>query len=120
MRPETPFIMPETRTYLRDCFDHAVAVLDLVESYREMTNGLMEVYLMQANNRMSEVMKTMAVITVFFLPLTFLTGLYGMNFDRGAGNMPELGWQYGYLWFWFWVAAVVSGIFLWVKRKRWL
>jgi magnesium transporter len=120
MRPETPFIMPETRTYLRDCFDHTVGVLDLVESYREMTNGLMEVYLMQANNRMSEVMKTMAVITVFFLPLTFLTGLYGMNFDRDRGNMPELGWQYGYLWFWFWVAAVVTGIFFWVKRKRWL
>ena len=98
----------------------AVAVLDLVESYREMTNGLMEVYLMQANNRMSEVMKTMAVITVFFLPLTFLTGLYGMNFDRDRGNMPELGWQYGYLWFWCWVALVVGGIFVWVKRKRWL
>ena len=108
MRPETPFIMPETRTYLRDCFDHTVAVLDLVESYREMTNGLMEVYLMQANNRMSEVMKTMAVITVFFLPLTFLTGLYGMNFDRERGNMPELGWQYGYLFFWCIAVAVVG------------
>ena len=75
MRPETPFIMPETRTYLRDCFDHTVAVLDLVESYREMTNGLMEVYLMQSSNRMSEVMKTMAIITVFFMPLSFLAGI---------------------------------------------
>jgi magnesium transporter len=120
MRPETPFIMPETRTYLRDCFDHTVAVLDLIESYREMTNGLMEVYLMQANNRMSEVMKTMAVITVFFLPLTFLTGLYGMNFDREKGNMPELGWQFGYAFFWCLVAMVVVGIFVWVKRKRFL
>ena len=120
MRPETPFIMPETRTYLRDCFDHTVAVLDLVESYREMTNGLMEVYLMQANNRMSEVMKTMAVITVFFLPLTFLTGLYGMNFDREKGNMPELGWQFGYAFFWCIAASVVTGIYIWVKRKRWL
>ena len=63
MRPETPFIMPETRTYLRDCFDHSVAVLELVESYREMANGLMEVYLMQSSNRMSEVMKTLAIIT---------------------------------------------------------
>ena len=90
MRPETPFIMPETRTYLRDCFDHTVAVLDLVESYREMTNGLMEVYLMQSSNRMSEVMKTMAIITVFFMPLSFLAGIYGMNFERDVGNMPEL------------------------------
>ena len=120
MRPETPFIMPETRTYLRDCFDHSVAVLDLLESYREMCNGLMEIYLLQASNRMSEVMKTMAVITVFFLPLTFLTGLYGMNFDRDVGNMPELGWPHGYLWFWGVAATIVGSIFLWVKRKRWL
>ena len=88
--------MPETRTYLRDCFDHSVAVLDLVESYREMTNGLMEVYLMHASNRMAEVMKTMAIITVFFMPLSFLAGIYGMNFERDVGNMPELGWKYGY------------------------
>jgi magnesium transporter len=120
MRPETPFIMPETRTYLRDCFDHTVALLDLLESYREMCNGLMEIYLLQASNRMSEVMKTMAVITVFFLPLTFLTGLYGMNFDREKGNMPELGWQFGYLFFWCIAFSVVAGIYIWVKRKRWL
>jgi magnesium transporter len=97
-----------------------VAVLELVESYREMTNGLMEVYLMQTNNRLSEVMKTMAVITVFFMPLTFLTGIYGMNFDRDKGNMPELSWAWGYTWFWAWVVIVVLGIFFWVKRKRWL
>jgi magnesium transporter len=120
MRPETPFIMPETRTYLRDCFDHSVGLLDLIESYREMCNGLMEIYLLQASNRMSEVMKTMAVITVFFLPLTFLTGLYGMNFDREKGNMPELGWQFGYAFFWFIALSVVVGIYVWVKRKRWL
>jgi len=120
LRPETPFIMPETRTYLRDCFDHCVAVLDLLESYREMCNGLMEVYLMQANNRMSEVMKTLAVITVFFMPLTFLTGIYGMNFDREAGNMPELSWRHGYIWFWCVAATIVVALFIWIKRKRWL
>ena len=120
MRPEVPFIMPETRTYLRDCFDHAVAVLDLVESYREMTNGLMEVYLMHASNRMSEVMKTMAIITVFFMPLSFLAGIYGMNFERDVGNMPELGWKYGYGFFWFLVVVVVVGLWIWLKRKRWI
>ncbi len=120
MRPETPFIMPETRTYLRDCFDHAVGVLELVESYREMTNGLMEVYLMHSSNRMSEVMKTMALITVFFMPLSFLAGIYGMNFDRGSGNMPELGWKYGYEFFWVLVALVVAGLLFWLKRKRWI
>ncbi|MFO1082678.1 MAG: magnesium/cobalt transporter CorA [Reyranellaceae bacterium] len=120
MRPEVPFIMPETRTYLRDVFDHAVAVLDLVESYREMTNGLMEVYLMHASNRMNEVMKTMAVITVFFMPLSFLAGIYGMNFDRDAGNMPELGWKYGYTFFWITAVSIVVGLFIWLRRKRWI
>jgi magnesium transporter len=120
MRPEVPYIMPETRTYLRDCFDHSVAVLDLVESYREMTNGLMEVYLMDASNRMAEVMKTMAIITVFFMPLSFLAGIYGMNFERDVGNMPELGWKYGYAFFWFLVVVVVVGLWIWLKRKRWI
>lgn len=120
MRPETPFIMPETRTYLRDCFDHSLAVLELVESYREMTNGLMEVYLMQASNQMSEVMKTLAVITVFFMPLSFLAGVYGMNFDRDTGNMPELGWHYGYAFFWLLAGTIVVGLLIWMRRKRWL
>ena len=120
MRPETPFIMPETRTYLRDCFDHSVAVLDLVESYREMSNGLMEVYLLHASNRMAEVMKTMAIITVFFMPLSFLAGIYGMNFERDVGNMPELGWKYGYAFFWVLVVVIVGRPFIWLKRKRWI
>jgi magnesium transporter len=120
MRPETPVISADTRTYLRDCFDHSIAVLDLLESYREMCNGLMEVYLMQASNRMSEVMKTLAVITAFFMPLSFLAGVYGMNFDREAGNMPELGWRHGYLFFWGLTAVIVLGLLLWMRRKRWL
>jgi magnesium transporter len=120
MRPDVPFIMPETRTYLRDCFDHAVAVLDLVENYREMCSGLMEVYLMHASNRMAEVMKIMAVITVFFMPLSFLAGIYGMNFERDVGNMPELGWKYGYVFFWFMVVVIVAGLWIWLKRKRWI
>ncbi len=120
MRPETPFITAETRTYLRDCFDHAIAILDLLENYRDTTNGLMEVYLMQASNRMSEIMKTMAVITVFFMPLSFIAAIYGMNFDREAGNMPELGWKHGYAFFWALVVMIVAGLFIWLRRKRWL
>jgi magnesium transporter len=119
MRPETPFIMPETRTYLRDCFDHSVAVLELIETYRDAANGLMEVYLMQSSNRMNEVMKTLAIITGFFMPLSFLTGIYGMNFDRDVGNMPELGWRYGYLFFWCLVAVVVTSLFFWMRSKKW-
>jgi magnesium transporter len=84
-----------------------------------MANGLMEVYLMDSSNRMSEVMKTLAIITAFFMPLSFVAGIYGMNFDRAAGNMPELGWRHGYLFFWGIVAVIVSGLFVWMKRKRW-
>ncbi len=119
MRPEVPFVGKETRTFMRDCFDHTVAVMDLVESYREMANSLMEVYLMDSSNRMNEVMKTLAIITAFFMPLSFLTGIYGMNFETEKGNMPELTWKFGYLFFWFMVMAVVSGLFIWMKRKRW-
>jgi magnesium transporter len=120
MRPETPFITIETRTYLRDCFDHAIAVLDLVESYREICSGLMEVYLMHASNRLAEIMKTMAIITLFFTPLTFLAGVYGMNFERDVGNMPELGWKYGYLFFWCLAATIVVGVFVWIRSRKWL
>jgi magnesium transporter len=119
MRPDVPLITKDTRTFLRDCFDHTVAVMDLIESYREMANGLMEVYLMDASNRMNEVMKTLAIVTAFFMPLSFLAGIYGMNFDRAAGNMPELGWTHGYLFFWILAAAIVAGLFFWMKRKRW-
>ena len=70
--------------------------------------------------RMAEVMKTMAIITVFFMPLSFLAGIYGMNFDRDAGNMPELGWTFGYYWFWALVVVIVVGLYIWLKRKRWI
>ena len=96
------------------------AVLDLVESYREMTNGLMEVYLMQSSNRMSEVMKTMAIITVFFMPLSFLAGIYGMNFERDVGNMPELGWTFGYPLALAFMALIDGYLFYRFRRARWL
>ncbi|HJQ59697.1 MAG TPA: magnesium/cobalt transporter CorA [Vineibacter sp.] len=119
MRPEVPLILKETRTFLRDCFDHTVAVMELVESYRDMANGLMEVYLMDSSNRMNEVMKTLAIITAFFMPLSFLTGIYGMNFETEVGNMPELKWRFGYIFFWCVAAIVVASLFFWMKRRRW-
>ena len=119
MRPEVPLIEKETRTFMRDCFDHTVAVMELIESYREMAGSLMEVYLMDSSNRMSEVMKTLAIITAFFMPLSFLTGIYGMNFEVEKGNMPELKWEFGYIFFWCMVLIVVSSLFFWMKRRRW-
>ena len=120
MRPDTPFIKPETRTYLRDCLDHTVTVLELVESYRDMAGGLMELHLMETSNRMNEVMKALAIVTVFFMPLSFLAGVYGMNFERGAGNMPELGWEYGYVYFWVMAIVITIGLFWWMRHRKWL
>jgi magnesium transporter len=120
MRPDTPFIKPDTRTYLRDCLDHTVTVQELVESYRDMAGGLMELHLMETSNRMNEVMKTLAIVTVFFMPLSFLAGVYGMNFETSLGNMPELGWKHGYVFFWVMVVLIVGSLFTWMRHRKWL
>ncbi|MUL36120.1 magnesium/cobalt transporter CorA [Gloeocapsopsis dulcis] len=91
-------ISESVRIYLRDCYDHAVQVLDMVETYRELAAGLMDVYLSAVNNRMNEIMKLLTVISSIFIPLTFIAGVYGMNFnpERSPWNMPELNWYWGY------------------------
>lgn len=97
-REDVPLVSPETRVFLRDCYDHCVQVIDLVETYRELGSSLMDVYLSSISNRMNEVMKVLTIITTIFVPLTFIAGIYGMNFNSEASpfNMPELNWYYGY------------------------
>ncbi|MEB3292832.1 MAG: magnesium/cobalt transporter CorA, partial [Synechococcales bacterium] len=92
IRDESDLICPEVRIYLRDCYDHAVQVLDMVETYREVASSLMDVYLSSVSNRMNEIMKFLTVMSSIFIPLTFIAGLYGMNFEY----MPELkiSWAY--------------------------
>jgi magnesium transporter len=94
----TELVSAEARVYLQDCYDHVVQVLDIVETYRELTANLMDVYLSSVSNRMNEVMKTLTVISAIFIPLTFIAGVYGMNFDTSASplNMPELNAYWGY------------------------
>lgn len=122
MRDESPLIGRETRLYLRDCHDHCVHALDLVESYREMASSLLEVYLSSISNRMNDVMKVLTVIATVFIPLSFITGLYGMNFDRSVSpwNMPELGMRFGYPVLLLFMLAAVAGMLLYFRRKRWL
>jgi magnesium transporter len=97
-RDETHLVGDETRVYLRDCYDHALQVLDVIETYREIANGLMELYMSGVSNRMNEIMKVLTMMATVFIPLTFVAGLYGMNFhtERSPWNMPELDWYYGY------------------------
>nr|WP_318528423.1 magnesium/cobalt transporter CorA [Plectonema radiosum] len=98
IREGNDLISDEVRIYLRDCYDHAVQVMDMVETYRELASGLMDVYLSAVSNRMNEVMKFLTVMSSIFIPLTFVAGIYGMNFDteKSPWNMPELQWYWGY------------------------
>jgi magnesium transporter len=115
-------VSDETRLYFRDCYDHAIQLLDLVESSRELASGLMEIYLSATSNRMNEIMKVLTIIATIFIPLSFVAGVYGMNFDPDVSrwNMPELRWAYGYP-FSLVVMAGVAGAFLWYfARKGWL
>ena len=98
IRETTQPVSDVTHLYLRDCYDHAVQILDLTETYREITAGLLDVYLSSVSNRMNEIVTVLTIITTVFIPLTFLAGLYGMNFSTQASpwNMPELNWYWGY------------------------
>ncbi|MEW5763345.1 MAG: magnesium/cobalt transporter CorA [Acidobacteriota bacterium] len=97
-REPSPFLGEEVRVYLRDCYDHVIQIIDVVETFREVVLGMTDLYLSSLSNRMNEIMKVLTIISTIFIPLSFIAGLYGMNFDRSASplNMPELGWKFGY------------------------
>lgn len=122
LREESPLVRPETKVYLRDCYDHAVQVMDMAETYREMASSLVDEYMSSVSNRMNEIMKVLTVIATVFIPLTFIAGIYGMNFDPKASpyNMPELGWRYGYPAVLLVMAAVVAGMIWFFRRKKWM
>jgi magnesium transporter len=98
IRDTGPEITDTTRVFLRDCYDHTFQILDLVDTQREIAGGLLDIYLSSVSNRMNEVMKLLTIISTVFIPLTFIAGVYGMNFDHTAShwNMPELHWTWGY------------------------
>ena len=105
-----------TRLYLRDVYDHMIQIIELCETYRELANGLTETYMSSLSVRMNEVMKVLTMIATIFIPITFLAGVYGMNFQY----FPELHWRWGYLSFWVICASVGVGMLVWFKRKGWL
>lgn len=97
LRDDVPGVTAEARVYLRDCADHCFQQMDMVEIYREVAQGLVDLHLSSVSNRMNEVMKVLTVISTIFMPMTFIAGVYGMNFDTSSPwNLPELGWHYGY------------------------
>jgi magnesium transporter len=116
MRGESRFIGQGMRVYLRDAYDHAVQILDLAESFREMAVSLMEVHLSSVSNRLNEVMRVLTVISTIFIPLTFLVGVYGMNFD----HMPELHWRWAYPALWCVMIAIGVFMFAAFRRRGWI
>ncbi len=115
-RGDSEIFQAETHLYIRDVYDHAIQVIDTVETYREMVSGLMDIYLSSVSNRMNEVMKVLTIISTIFIPLTFLAGLEGMNFK----NMPELDWDYGYPAILFIMLIIVLGMIRFFRKKQWL
>jgi magnesium transporter len=122
LRHESSLVSAQTGLYLRDCSDHTIQLMDIVETYREIASGLMDVYLSSLSHRMNEIMKVLTIIATIFMPLAFIVGLYGMNFDRGASpwNMPELGWRFGYPLVLGVMILSTLGMLYYFRRKRWL
>ena len=121
VRDGSDLIHPDVRVYLQDCYDHVVQVLDILETYRELTANLMDVYLSSVSNRMNEVMKTLTVISAIFIPLTFIVGVYGMNFNHDVSpwNMPELQYYWGYPLCWGLMIAIALSLTYYFWRKGW-
>ena len=108
--------------FYRDVYDHFLRINDIVESYRDLISSLLDAYLSVQSNRMNEVMKTLTLMSTVMLPLTFIAGVYGMNFspDYSPLNMPELRWFFGYPFSLVLMAAVAGTILLWFRRKGWI
>jgi magnesium transporter len=123
LRDDTGMISETTRIYLRDCYDHSVQVIDLIEMYRDITSGMLDVYLTAISNRLNDVMRVLTVIATIFIPLTFITGVYGMNFGNNTSSpwaMPELRWYFGYPLSLLLMLGVAIGMLVYFKRKKWL
>jgi len=122
MRDETGLVAARTKPFFRDCYDHTVIMVDVLETFREGTRNIMDTYLSSISIRTNEIMRVLTVISSIFLPLTFIAGVYGMNFDPKLSpfNMPELKWPFGYPFAICLMLGVAVGMIVFLKRKKWL
>jgi len=122
IRESHPLISADSRIYFRDCYDHAVQIIDVLETYRELCADLREYYFSSISQRTNDIMKVLTIIATIFIPLSFVAGVYGMNFDTTASrwNMPELKWAFGYPFAWTVMAVMAGGLLYYVWRKGWL
>jgi magnesium transporter len=121
IRDDSGLVSKETQIFLRDCYDHTAQIIEILESYRDLAAGLMDVYLSSLGFRTNEIMRVLTVISSIFIPLTFLAGVYGMNFNTEHPlNMPELNWPFGYLICLGAMVCVATGMVIFFKRRNWL
>jgi magnesium transporter len=122
IRDEHELFAEATRIYLRDGYDHTVQLMDIVETYREIASGLVDVYISSMSARLNEIMKVLAVVGTIFMPLSFIASYYGMNFDTKASpwNLPELGWRYGNLFALALMITAAVGMVWYFAHKRWI
>lgn len=121
VRGDSRFIRSATLIYLRDLHDHVIAAIETLEMFRELLFGQIEIAMTSMSNRMNEVMKVLTVIATIFIPLTFVVGIYGMNFDTSVSpwNMPELHWYFGYPLILVFMGLIAGAMILYFKRKQW-
>ncbi len=119
---DTGIISDQNQVYYRDCYDHTIQIMDLLETYRDMVTGLLDIYLSSVSYRLNEIMRVLTVIATIFIPLTFIVGVYGMNFadTDSPWAMPELHWYYGYPLVWLVMVAVVAVMLFYFRRRKWL
>lgn len=115
-RGESPLIQDGTRVYLRDVYDHTIQIIETVETFRDMASGMIDIYLSSISYRMNAVMKVLTIIATIFMPLTFLAGVYGMNFKY----MPELSWPWGYPLLWLVMISISIAMLLFFRKRKWL
>jgi magnesium transporter len=122
VRDFSSLIEDQTRTHLRDCYDHTIQLLDMLETHRELASGLIEIHLSEVGTRTNEIMKVLTIIATIFIPLSFIAGLYGMNFDRSAApwSMPELGWRWGYPFALALMMAIALGLLGFFRSRGWI
>jgi len=115
-RHDSDLIRQATIPYFRDVYDHIVQVIDTVEIFREILSEMIGIYLASVSNKLNAIMKVLTIIATIFMPLTFIAGVYGMNFK----HMPELEWRYGYYFIWLIMASIGVGMFFYFRRKKWM
>jgi magnesium transporter len=115
-RGDSSLITEFTKPYFKDVYDHTIQIIDTIENFRDIISGILDVYLTKVSNRMNEIMKVLTIIATIFIPLTFIAGVYGMNFEF----MPELKWRWAYPSLWIIMLSIFIGMIAFFRRKKWI